>query len=190
MPHQPSQRDTTPRRVAIVGATGAVGRDLLQVLAERRFPVASLKLLASGRSAGARLDFAGEGHVVEELGPGSFAGVDVAFFSAGGSVSREHARAAADAGAVVIDNTSAFRLTDGVPLVVPEVNPQAARDHRGIIANPNCSTILLAVALWPLHRAFGVRRVVVSTYQAVSGAGARDSKNSPARSASRPPASP
>ena len=163
---------STPKHVAIVGATGAVGQELLSILPQRGFPVASLKLLASARSAGKTVTYAGETLTIEELTAGSFAGVDVAFFSAGGSISKEFAAAAVDAGAVVVDNTSAFRMTEGVPLVVPEVNPRAAMTHRGIIANPNCSTILMNVAVWPLHVAFGVRRLVVSTYQAVSGAGA------------------
>ncbi len=159
------------KRVAIVGATGAVGQELLKILAERQFPVTRLKLLASARSAGKSCAFKGETLTVEALAGDSFGDVDVAFFSAGGSISRNFADAAVDAGAVVVDNTSAFRMADGVPLVVPEVNPRAAASHRGILANPNCSTILLAVVLWPLHRTFGVKRVVVSTYQAVSGAG-------------------
>ena len=162
-----------PKRVAIAGATGAVGQELLQILAERRFPVAHLKLLASAKSAGKTCAFGGKTITVEELTDDSFKDVDVAFFSAGGSISKRFAKPATDAGAVVVDNTSAFRMTDGVPLVVPEVNPDAARSHDGILANPNCSTIILAVALWPLHKAFGAKRVVVSTYQAVSGAGAQ-----------------
>ena len=162
----------TAKNVAIVGATGAVGQELLGLLPQRNFPVKSLKLLASTRSAGRTVEYAGETLTIRELTRDSFAGVDVAFFSAGGGISREFASAAVSAGAVVIDNTSAFRMTDGVPLVVPEVNPQAALRHNGIIANPNCSTILMNVAVWPLHVAFGVRRLVVSTYQAVSGAGA------------------
>ena len=160
------------KRVAIVGATGAVGQELLGILAERAYPVGELRLLASARSGGRACEFAGNVVKVEELTPRSFAGVEVAFFSAGGGVSREFAGRATDAGAVVVDNTSAFRMADGVPLVVPEVNPRAVREHQGILANPNCSTILMNVAVWPLHMAFGVRRVVVSTYQAVSGAGA------------------
>jgi aspartate-semialdehyde dehydrogenase len=160
------------KRVAILGATGAVGIELLSILEERDFPVASLRPLASPRSVGKMVRFRDTEVTVEPIGDGVFDGIDVAFFSAGGSVSRQWAPAAKAAGAVVVDNTSAFRMTDGVPLVVPEVNPDAATTHDGLIANPNCSTILLAVALWPLHKAFGVRRVVVSTYQAVSGAGA------------------
>jgi aspartate-semialdehyde dehydrogenase len=159
------------RHVAIVGATGAVGREFLDVLAARRFPLRSLRLLASPRSAGQCLPFGGEMLPVEALGPDSFRGVDVALFSAGGSVSREHAARAVAAGAVVVDNSSAFRLDDGVPLVVPEVNAAALSGHRGLIANPNCSTILAALALWPLHRAAGLRAVIAATYPAASGAG-------------------
>lgn len=159
------------RHVAIVGATGAVGREFLDVLAVRRFPLRSLRLLASPRSAGQRLPFGGEMLPVEVLGPDAFRGVDVALFSAGGSVSKEHAARAVAAGAIVVDNSSAFRLDDGVPLVVPEVNAGALAGHRGLIANPNCSTILAALALWPLHRAAGLRAVIAATYQAASGAG-------------------
>lgn len=159
--------------VAVVGATGAVGQEILSLLEERRFPVDRLKLLASTRSAGKRYRFQGEEVAVEEARPEAFRGVEVAFFSAGGSVSRELAPAAVERGAVVIDNTSAFRLEPEVPLVVPEVNPEDIRSHCGIIANPNCSTIIMLVAIAPLHRAAGIRRVVVSTYQAVSGAGAQ-----------------
>lgn len=158
--------------VAIAGATGAVGTEFLRLLEERPFPLASLKLLASARSAGKTLRFKGEELPVAELTKDSFAGVDVAFFSAGGGRSKEFAPAAVRAGAVVIDNSSAFRLDPNVPLVVPEVNGDDALAHRGIIANPNCSTILLVMALAPLHRLSPVRRVVVSTYQAASGAGA------------------
>jgi aspartate-semialdehyde dehydrogenase len=159
------------RRVAIVGATGAVGEEFLKVLEQRRFPLRELRLYASPRSAGARLPFAGETLPVEPLAADSFRGIDVALFSAGASVSREHAPRAVGAGAVVVDNSSAFRMDDGVPLVVPECNATALRGHRGIVANPNCSTIILVVALAPLHAAAGLRRVVVSTYQAASGAG-------------------
>lgn len=161
----------TGKTVAIVGASGAVGQDFLAVLAARDFPLRSLRLLASPRSAGRRIAFRGESLLVEALGGESFRGVDLALFSAGASVSREHAPRAVAAGAVVVDNSSAFRMDPQVPLVVPEVNPGAVRAHRGIVANPNCSTILLVVALWPLHRAAGLRAVVVSTYQAASGAG-------------------
>ncbi|MBI5864188.1 MAG: aspartate-semialdehyde dehydrogenase, partial [Planctomycetes bacterium] len=160
-------------RVAIVGATGAVGLEFRAVLRDRRFPASEYRLLASPRSAGQMLEWVDRALKVEELGPESFKGVDLALFSAGASVSREFAPPAVRAGAVVVDNSSAFRTDPQVPLVVPEVNPEAARGHRGIIANPNCSTIILAVPLWPLHKVNPVRRAVVSTYQAVSGAGAR-----------------
>ena len=163
----------TGRAVAIVGATGAVGQDLLLVLAARRFPLRSLRLLASPRSAGARVPFQGESLPVAALGPDSFRGVELAIFSAGAAVAREHAGRAVAAGAVVVDNSSAFRMQADVPLVVPEVNAAALQQHRGLVANPNCSTILLVLALWPLHAAAGLRAVVVSTYQAASGAGQR-----------------
>ncbi len=158
--------------VAVVGVTGAVGECFLEVLSERKFPIGGLKLLASARSAGKRVKFAGVEHVVEELTASSFAGVDIALLSAGGSVSREFGPIAVSAGAVVVDNSSAFRMADGVPLVVPEVNAGAVKHHRGIIANPNCSTIIMNVPVWPLHCVNPVRRIIVSTYQAVSGAGA------------------
>jgi len=158
--------------VAIVGATGAVGQEFLTVLAERKFPIRSLRLLASSRSAGRKIEFMGKSHVVEELTKDSFRDVQIAFFSAGGSISKEFAPAAVAAGAIVIDNTSAFRMKDGVPLVVPEINPEQIHKHNGLIANPNCSTIIMNVPVWPLHRVNRVRRIVVSTYQAVSGAGA------------------
>ena len=158
--------------VAIAGATGAVGTEFLKLLEEREFPLGRLTLLASARSAGKRIRFQGEEVPVEEMTGDSFTGVDIAFFSAGGGRSREFAPAAVEAGAVVIDNSSAFRMDPDVPLVVPEVNPEDALAHRGIIANPNCSTILLVMALAPIHRLSPVRRVVVSTYQAASGAGA------------------
>jgi aspartate-semialdehyde dehydrogenase len=158
--------------VAIAGATGAVGQEFLTVLAERNFPIKNLRLLASSRSAGKTVDFAGETYTVEELTKDSFKGIDIAFFSAGGSVSKEFAPAAVAAKAVVIDNTSAFRMKEGVPLVVPEVNPEQIHKHNGLIANPNCSTIIMNVPVWPLHKANRVKRIIVSTYQAVSGAGA------------------
>ncbi len=161
-------------RVGIVGASGAVGHDLLEVLRARAFPLATLRLFGSARSAGSRLAFAGEQLVVEEATPAALAGLDVCFFSAGAAVSRALAPAAAKRGAVVVDNSSAFRMDADVPLVVPECNADAlAHIPRGIVANPNCSTIILCVALAPLHRAVGVERVVVATYQAASGAGAR-----------------
>src|SRR5437764_113676 len=158
--------------VAIVGATGAVGQEFLGVLAERRFPIKSLKLLASSRSAGKPIQFQGKTYTVEELTKDSFKGVEIAFFSAGGSISKEFAPAAVAAGAVVVDNTSAFRMKEGIPLVVPEVNPEQIKKHVGIIANPNCSTIIMNVPVWPLHKTNRVNRLIVSTYQAVSGAGA------------------
>ncbi len=158
--------------VAIAGATGAVGAEFLKLLEEREFPLGELRLLASSRSTGTVLRFGGKDNVVEELTEQSFEGIDVAFFSAGGGRSKEFAPAAVEAGAVVIDNSSAFRMTDGVPLVVPEVNGDDALAHTGVIANPNCSTIILLMVLAPLHRLSPVRRVVVSTYQAASGAGA------------------
>src|SRR5215469_15044050 len=159
--------------VAIVGATGAVGQEFLNVLAERKFPIKSLKLLASSRSAGKKVEFLGQTYTVEELTHDSFKDVKIAFFSAGGSISKEFAPSAVKAGAVVVDNTSAFRMKDGIPLVVPEVNPEAIFKHNGLIANPNCSTIIMNVPIWPLHKAFKVKRIIASTYQAVSGAGAQ-----------------
>jgi aspartate-semialdehyde dehydrogenase len=159
--------------VAIVGATGAVGREFGAVLEQRRFPARQYRLLASARSAGRAMRWCGRELLVDVLRPESFAGCDLALFSAGAAVSREFAPLACRAGAVVIDNSSAFRMDPDVPLVVPEVNAAAALQHRGIIANPNCSTIVLVVVLWPLQRVNPIRRVVVATYQAASGAGAR-----------------
>lgn len=158
--------------VAIVGATGAVGQEFLKVLAERNFPVGKLTLLASARSARKTAMFRGESLPIETLTKESFAGVKIALFSAGGHISREFAPVAVAAGAVVVDNSSAFRLKEGIPLVVPEVNPDAIKKHIGVIANPNCSTIILNVPVWPLHKANRIKRIIVSTYQAVSGAGA------------------
>lgn len=158
--------------VAIVGATGAVGQEFLTVLAERNFPIKNLKLLASAKSAGKKIDFKGQTYTVEELTKDSFKDVQIAFFSAGGSISKEFAPAAVAAKAIVIDNTSAFRMKEGIPLVVPEVNPEQIHRHNGLIANPNCSTIIMNVPVWPLHKVNRVKRLVVSTYQAVSGAGA------------------
>lgn len=158
--------------VAIVGATGAVGQEFLTVLAERKFPIRNLKLLASARSAGKSVEFLGATHTVEELTQDSFKDVQIAFFSAGGPISKEFAPAAVKAGAIVVDNTSAFRMKEGIPLVVPEVNPEQIHKHSGLIANPNCSTIIMNVPVWPLHKVNRVKRVIVSTYQAVSGAGA------------------
>ncbi len=159
--------------VAIVGATGAVGVEMLDVLARREFPVSKLTLLASARSAGKTLKFRGEDVVVKELTPDSFAGVDIALFSAGSGISKDFAQHAVDAGAVVVDNSSAFRMDDDVPLVVPEINGEDVKNHQGIIANPNCTTIVTLMALFPLHQRFRVRRVIASSYQAVSGAGAQ-----------------
>lgn len=158
--------------VAVVGATGAVGQQMISLLEQRDFPINQLKLLASGRSAGKTVLFKGQEIVIEEAKPESFAGVDFALFSAGGSVSKELAKHAVAHGAVVIDNTSAFRMDPEVPLVVPEVNMDAALKHKGIIANPNCSTIQMVAALKPLYDRYGIDRIIVSTYQAVSGAGA------------------
>ncbi|HZG82242.1 MAG TPA: aspartate-semialdehyde dehydrogenase [Brevibacillus sp.] len=157
--------------VAVVGATGAVGQQMIRILEERNFPIKQLKLLASGRSAGKTVMFKGQEVVLEEATPESFAGIDYALFSAGGSVSKELAHHAVRHGAVVIDNTSAFRMDPDVPLVVPEVNMDAALAHNGIIANPNCSTIQMVAALKPLYDRYGIDRIIVSTYQAVSGAG-------------------
>ncbi|QKF07323.1 aspartate-semialdehyde dehydrogenase [Berryella wangjianweii] len=164
--------------VAVAGATGAVGREFLQVLHDLDFPASEVRLLASARSAGTALRFEGCGqvpagdYVVEEMTPASFEGVHIALFSAGSDVSKAMRQAVVDAGAVMIDNSSAFRMDDDVPLVVPEVNPQDALRHAGVIANPNCSTIQMVVALRPLYELARIRRVVVSTYQAASGAGA------------------
>ena len=157
--------------VAVVGATGLVGRTMLRVLEERKFPVNRLLPLASERSAGKHVTFNGKSIEVEKLTPDKFTGIHFALFSAGASISKEYAPLAAKAGAVVIDNSSAFRMDDEVPLVVPEVNPHQAFRHKGIIANPNCSTIQMVVVLKPLHDRFTIKRVVVSTYQSVTGAG-------------------
>ncbi len=157
--------------VAVAGATGVVGRQMLLTLEARNFPVSKIKMLASARVTGRTLPFRGEDIPVEVLAEDSFEGVDIALFSAGGGTSKQYAPAAARAGAVVVDNSSAWRMDPDVPLVVPEVNPDAIRQHKGIIANPNCSTIQMVVVLKPIHDAARIRRVVVSTYQAVSGAG-------------------
>jgi len=159
--------------VAVVGASGAVGVEILSVLERRKFPVSKLSLLASARSVGKLLSFQGERLPVEELRENSFEGVDLALFSAGGSISKAFAPVAVQAGAVVVDNSSAFRMDEHVPLVVPEVNGGDIALSRGIIANPNCTTAVTLMALWPLHQAFGVRRVFASSYQAVSGTGAQ-----------------
>ncbi len=159
------------RHLALVGATGAVGQEFLRVLEQRNFPFDQFTLLASKRSAGKTATFKGQTYTIQELTEESFTGVDVALFSAGGSISRTYAPAAARAGAVVVDNSSAFRMDPETPLVVPEVNPQDISRHKGIIANPNCSTIIMVVPVWPLHRLCPIERLVVSTYQAASGAG-------------------
>ncbi len=164
---------TQSYQVAILGATGAVGAEFLSLLEERNFPLANLKLLASARSAGQTVQFKGESLAVEAVQDSSFANIDIVLASAGGSVSKEWAPKAVSAGAVVIDNSSAFRMDPQVPLVVPEVNPNAAENHAGIIANPNCTTILMSVVLWPLHQLQPIQRVIVSTYQSASGAGAK-----------------
>lgn len=164
---------TKSYRVAILGATGAVGTELLELLERRNFPLADLKLLASSRSSGCTLQFQGESLSVESVEESSFDNVDLVLASAGGSAAKIWAPIAVAAGAVVIDNSSAFRLDPQVPLVVPEVNPSALCSHRGIIANPNCTTILMAVAVWPLHQVRAVQRIVAATYQSASGAGAR-----------------
>mgnify|MGYP001770197360 FL=1 len=159
--------------VAVVGATGAVGTRMIETLEKRNFPVETLTLLSSERSAGKTATFKGKPITVQKAEPESFEGVDIALFSAGGSVSKQLAPEAAKRGAVVIDNTSAFRMDENVPLVVPEVNEKDIKWHNGIIANPNCSTIQMVVALQPIRKAFGLKKVIVSTYQAVSGAGAQ-----------------
>ncbi|MBT2755961.1 aspartate-semialdehyde dehydrogenase [Mesobacillus foraminis] len=158
--------------VAVVGATGAVGQQMIQTLENRDFPISKLSLLSSARSAGKKAVYKGQEITVEEATPESFEGVDIALFSAGGSVSKALAPEAVKRGAIVVDNTSAFRMDENVPLVVPEVNASDLHNHNGIIANPNCSTIQMVVALEPLRQKFGLKKVVVSTYQAVSGAGA------------------
>ena len=157
--------------LAIAGVTGAVGQEFLRILEERDFPFDTLKVLASSRSAGKTIPFKGKDYTVEELAKDSFKGTDIALFSAGGARSKEFAPAAAADGAVVVDNSSAFRMDPKVPLVIPEINAAAIKEHQGIIANPNCSTIIGIVPVWPLHQANPVKRMIVSTYQAASGAG-------------------
>ena len=158
--------------VAVVGATGAVGIEMIKTLEKRNFPVGKLTLLASARSAGKKLTFKGQEISIQELTKDSFQGVDIALFSAGGSISKEFAPIAARAGCVVVDNSSAFRQDDSVPLIVPEINAADVKGHKGIIANPNCTTAITLMALYPLHQAFGVTRIFASSYQAVSGTGA------------------
>jgi aspartate-semialdehyde dehydrogenase len=159
--------------VAIVGATGAVGAELLNVLERRSFPVAGLRLLASSRSAGRLIEFRGKSVAVEELSEQSFDNIDIAFFSAGGDISRRYVPVARKSGAIVIDNSSVFRMEPDVPLVIPEINGEDVREHKGLIANPNCTTAVALMALYPLHRTFHVRRFFAASYQAVSGSGAR-----------------
>jgi len=158
--------------VAVVGATGAVGIEMIETLAKRNFPVKNLRLMASARSAGKKLPFKGEQITIEELTHDSFKGVDIALFSAGAGISKEYAQDVVNAGGVMIDNSSAFRMDPAIPLVVPEVNPEDVKLHKGIISNPNCSTIIMVVAVNPLHKAKKLKRLVASTYQATSGAGA------------------
>lgn len=161
------------KHVAIVGATGAVGQEMIRVLEQRNFPVGKLTLLASKRSAGTTLRFKGQEIAVQELTESSFSGVEVALFSAGASTSRQYGPAAVKAGAVVVDNSSAFRMDPAIPLVVPEINPDDIKQHKGIIANPNCCTIILLMAIYPIHKINPVQRIIVSTYQSASGAGAK-----------------
>jgi aspartate-semialdehyde dehydrogenase len=163
---------TTSFTVGIVGATGAVGQELLRLLEERAFPVGTLRLFASARSAGKTVEFKGRLVTVEEAKPGVFANVDVAFFAAGGPTTRALAPDAVKAGCLVIDKSSALRMDPNVPLVIPEINPESLRNHKGIIANPNCSTAIALMGLWPLHQRFGLKRFVVASYQSVTGAGA------------------
>jgi aspartate-semialdehyde dehydrogenase len=160
------------KNLAIIGATGAVGQEALAILAQKSLKIENLTLLASKKSVGKEFAYGAQTIVVTELTASSFADVDFAIFSAGGEQSRRFAPIAVEAGCVVIDNSSAFRMDPAVPLVIPEINPEAAKNHKGIIANPNCSTIIMNMATWPLHRVNPIRRMVVSTYQAVSGAGA------------------
>src|SRR3954471_2970400 len=159
--------------VAVVGATGAVGIEMIKTLEKRNFPVGKLTLLASARSVGKKLKFKGQDITVTELTKDSFTGIDIALFSAGGSISKEFAPIAAKAGCVVVDNSSYFRMDDSVPLVIPEINSADVKKHKGIIANPNCTTAITLMALYPLHKEFGVKRIFASSYQAVSGTGAK-----------------
>jgi len=169
----PGNSISSSKHIAIVGATGAVGIEMIRVLDRRNYPVASLRLLASPRSAGKILTFLGEEIVVEPLTENSFEGIDIALFSAGGGISKEFAPHAVKAGAIVVDNSSAYRLNPEVPLVVPEINAADAASHSGILANPNCTTAITLMAVYPLHQSFGLKRVIASSYQAVSGTGAR-----------------
>jgi aspartate-semialdehyde dehydrogenase len=162
-----------PKNVAIAGATGAVGAEFMSVLEKRNFPIKNITFLASSRSVGKKIKFKGEEFAVQELTKDSFKGMDVALFSAGGSRSKEFAQACVDAGCVMVDNSSAYRMDPKVPLVVPEINPEDVKWHSGIIANPNCSTIILLMGIYPIYKLSKIKRVIVSTYQAVSGAGAK-----------------
>ena len=171
MPIVPAPMNKTPN-VAVIGATGAVGQELVTLLHERKFPAASLRLFASARSAGKTVEVAGRKFTIEEAKPGVFAGIDIAFFAAGGSVTRALATDAVKAGCLVIDKSSHYRMDPAVPLVIPEINPEQLKNHKGIIANPNCSTAVTLMALWPLHKAFGLTRYFAATYQSVSGTGA------------------
>ncbi len=159
------------KNIAIAGVTGAVGQEFLSILEQRDFPFDSIKMLASSRSAGKKIQFKNKEYTIEEMTENSFNGVDIVLFSAGGSQSKAFAKAVTDAGCVMVDNSSAFRMDPNVPLVIPEINPQAIAEHKGIIANPNCSTIIGIVPVWPLHKANKVKRMIISTYQAASGAG-------------------
>lgn len=167
-----SMSNVSSLTVAIVGATGAVGQELLQLVHERNFPFAKLRLFASARSAGKTVTCFGKSYLIEEAKPGVFAGVDVAFFAAGGSVTKALAADAIASGCVVIDKSSVHRMDPAVPLVIPEINPEKLTSHKGLIANPNCSTAISLMALWPLHKAFGLKRYFAATYQSVSGTGA------------------
>lgn len=169
-------RKKSKYNVAIMGTTGAVGEEMLKILEQRDFPVGQLKLLASARSVGKKYNFKGREIAVEELKEDSFKGIDIVLASAGGSLSKKFAPIAVKEGAVVIDNTSAFRMDPEVPLVIPEINPKDIKKNKGVIANPNCSTIIMLVPVYPIHKAFGVKRILVSTYQAASGAGAKAMK--------------
>lgn len=164
---------TRSPHIAVVGATGAVGVEMIKTLEKRKFPLSKLTLLASARSVGKTLPFRGQEIAVQELTKDAFKGIDIALFSAGGSISKEFAPIAAQAGCVVVDNSSAFRMDPNVPLVVPEINAADVKSHKGIIANPNCTTAISLMALYPLHKAFGVTRIFASSYQAVSGTGAK-----------------
>lgn len=159
-------------KLAVAGVTGAVGQEFLRILEQRDFPFDSLTMLASSRSAGKKINFQNQEYIVEELTENSFKNIDIALFSAGGARSKEFAPAAVKAGAVVVDNSSAFRMDPAVPLVIPEINPEKIKEHKGIIANPNCTTIIGIVPVWPLHKANPIKRMIVSAYQAASGAGA------------------